>query len=256
MGMGTKVISVINEKGGVGKTTTAVNLSYFLVKIGKSVLLVDLDPSSNVNKSLGIDPYPEKSAYDLFYGKFSLEPDLVEAYGIKVIPGHKKLADLQYEMAARNGREKILKKELKKALAQYKDNFDYIIFDCPPSRGFLNTNAMVAATDIYAIVQAEYLSMQGFTELVDSFNDLKDDFDIEGELSRILVTMYQQNLKSSKNLDKEFEDSGISHLLFKTKIRRNTALSLAQEKGLPIGEYDDFCYGALDYGALALEVVK
>jgi len=252
----TKVIAIISEKGGVGKSTTAANLSYYLVKAGKNVLLFDLDPSRGINKVFGLESSPEKSSYDFFYGKFSFDLHLVDVHGIKVVPSHKKLANLQNEMSARIRRENILEKELKKALARYEDNFQYIIFDCPPNRGFLSENAMVASTDIYAIVEGEFLAIEAFSDLVNSFNELKEDLDIEAELSRILITKYQKNLTTSKYVDREFDESGIGDLLFKTKIRRNTALPLAQKKGVPIGEYDDDCYGALDYAALALEVVS
>lgn len=242
----TKIISIANHKGGVGKTTTTVNLAAGLNLKGKKVLCIDLDPQANLTQSLGIKDF-ECSVYDSLTQNSDLIP-IEKRNGFEVIPSHINLSGAEVELINEPGREYILKNLVNKIKA----NYDFIFIDCPPSLGLLTVNAFVASDRIIIPLQAEFLATQGLTKIIEIITKVKERINPEFELGGVILTQYNSRRVLNKDIRKSIEQH-FSDKLFETTIRENISLAEAPGLGLDIFEYNDKCIGSDDYAKLADE---
>ena len=247
-----RIISLVNQKGGVGKTTTTNNLGASLVKAGKRVLLIDLDPQANLSYSLGVRGEDYKSVYEVLRGTAKLK-DIILTHknGVDIAPSHINLSGVELELASQVGREQILKDAIK----EIADNYDYILIDCAPSLGVITLNALVASKEVFIPVQTEVLALQGMSKLLSTIELVRDRLNEELEVTGVIGTMYD----SRKSLSKEVIDTLNEHFsgkLFKTLIRSNVSLAESPSSGVDIITYKADSYGAKDYQALAEEVIK
>ncbi len=247
-------IAVINQKGGSGKTTTVVNLGYYLTEYGKKVLLVDLDPQSHTTIHLGFEP-PEikKSLYDLLVNQTPLNEVLKETKykNLYLIPSKIELASAEIELVNEVGREIILKKIIEKNKVKY----DYIIMDCPPSLGLLTLNALTTAREVFIPIQAEFFALEGLTKLFQTIKIIKDRINPELEITGIIITMYDKRKNICRDVEKKIQEY-FKEKVFKTRIRENVRLAEAPSYGKVIKEFDQNSHGAEDYKNLAKEVIK
>jgi chromosome partitioning protein len=247
-------IAVINQKGGSGKTTTVVNLGYYLAKFGKSVLLIDLDPQAHTTIHLGFDPPSiKKSLYNLLLNQTDLKEVLKETNykNLHLIPSKIDLASAEIELVNEVGREIILKKILEKNKVKY----DYIIMDCPPSLGLLTLNALTTAKEVFIPIQAEFFALEGLTKLFQTIKIVKERINPDLEISGIIITMYDKRKNICRDVEKKVEEH-FKDKVFKTRIRENVRLAEAPSYGKAIGDFDENSYGAEDYKKLAREVIK
>jgi chromosome partitioning protein len=244
-----KVLSISNHKGGVGKTTSAINIGAGLNKLGKKVLLIDLDPQANLSQSLGLTNQ-EKTIYGALKGDYKLEP-IVVLKGLDVIPSTLDLSGAEIELSSEPGREYILK-ELIEAI---RSDYDYIIIDSPPSLGLLTINSFTAADEILIPLQAQFLAMQGLAKLVEVVEKIKSRLNKELKMGGVFITQYD----GRKVLNRDVVETINAHFkseVFKTKIRDNIALAEAPAQGLDIFRYNAKSNGAEDYMNLAKEIIK
>ena len=248
-----KVISVANQKGGVGKTTTTVNLSTLLAKKGKKVLLIDTDPQGNATSGLGITKELENSVYDILVGETTFEETVQETAvkNLKVCPSNISLAGAEVELVSMISREQ----RLKSKLDMVKDQYDYILIDCPPSLGLITLNAFTASDSVLIPVQCEYFALEGLGQLLNTVNLVKKHLNKNLEIEGALLTMYDARTNLSNQVVKEvkkyFEDK-----VYKTVIPRNVRLSEAPSYGMPISLYDPKSKGAKAYEKFARELLK
>lgn len=243
-------IAVANHKGGVGKTTTAINLGTYLALKGKRVLLIDLDPQACLTLGLGIDASEmDTTAYELFLGK-NVDECIIETEveRLHLIPSKLDLAGAEVELTNEIGREFILSKALKKL-----EGYDYVLVDCPPNLGLFTINAMVACRNVLVPVQAEYFPLKGVDQLERVGEKIREGLDIPVKF-RYLITMVNQRTKLGKDVIKEIREKK-GDVVFKTVIPRNVKLAEAPSHGKPIALYDPECKGALAYSKLAEEVM-
>lgn len=245
-------IAIINQKGGVGKTTTAINVGSFLAKMGRQVLIVDLDPQGNATSGLGIDRHViEPTTYDLLFGRVTLDKSVrdTETNGLRIVPANSNLAASEIELSGLLSREFKLKEALSNAAS------DYILIDCPPSLGLLTINALSAAESIIIPVQAEYYALEGLSQLLDLIKRVQQSLNPSLELLGLVVTMYNSRTsladQVSMELKKHFGDK-----VFSTHIPRNVRLAEAPSFGKTIVEHDKWSKGARAYKQLAKEVEK
>lgn len=250
-----KVIAITNQKGGVGKTTTSVNLSAALAYLGKKVLLIDIDPQANATQGIGINRSQlELTVYDAIMENAPIE-DIVlhsQVENLDVIPANIDLAGVEIELSqVKSGREQ----RLKKALASVKNHYEYILIDCPPALGLLNTNALTAADSVLIPVQCEYYALEGLTQLLNTILLTQSVFNkkltIEGVLLTMLDLRTNLGVEVSQEVRKYFKEK-----VYDTYIPRNVRLSEAPSEGLNIFDYDNHSEGAKAYARLAKEVVK
>ena len=244
----TKIIAISNHKGGVGKTTSTLNIGAALAKLKKNVLLIDFDPQSHLSDSVGIED-PELSVYDLLKGTQVLPTNVLK--NLDILPSSIDLSGADVELSNEIGRELILKKQLAKLETQY----DYILIDCPPSLNLLTINAFVAAKEIYIPLQAEYLAFKGLSRLVDIIDKVKDSLNPELAITGVFVTRYD----SRKILNKQIVDISQQHFenkFFKTRIRENIAVAEAPSANQDIFSYAPRSNGAIDYLKLGKEILK
>ncbi|MBI5094267.1 MAG: ParA family protein [Candidatus Hydrogenedentes bacterium] len=247
------IIAIANQKGGVGKTTTAVNLSACLAAAGRRVLLVDLDPQGNATSGLGIDKNAvTHSLYDALVDDVPLRdiiaPTLMENLGI--VPSNKQLAGANVELVEMEEREH----RLRRSLHEIKESYDYIFVDCPPSLGLITLNGLVAATGVMIPLQCEYYALEGLSELLQTIKLVRDGLNPALQLHGVLLTMYQHT-----NLSEQVVADVRTHLgekVYETVIPRNVTLSEAPSFGKPIIFYDLKSAGARAYLALAREMVS
>jgi len=245
----SKVISISNHKGGVGKTTSSINIGAGLNKLGKNVLLIDLDPQANLSQSLGIIE-PDSNIYGALRGDYKLEPiEIVK--GLDIIPSTLDLSGAEVEMSGEAGREYILKEILEPLRASY----DYILIDSPPSLGLLTINAFTASDIVFIPLQAQYLALQGLTKLMEVIDKIKKRLNKELEIGGVFITQYDNRKVLNRDVVSTIEDH-FKDQVFKTKIRDNIALAEAPSMGLDIFRYQVKSYGAEDYLSLSKEIIK
>ena len=249
-----KIISVANQKGGVGKTTTSVNLSTLLAKRGKKVLLIDADPQGNATSGVGMDKNTELSVYDLIISDEVEIKDTIQKTEIKnlyICPSNINLAGAEVELVSMMSREYRMKEKLE----SIKDKFDYIIIDCPPSLGLITLNSFTASDSVLIPVQCEYYALEGLGQLINTINLVKKHLNKDLEVEGALLTMYdiRTNLSNQvvKEVNKYFENK-----VYKTVIPRNVKLSEAPSYGMPISIYDPRSKGAKSYDKFVKEFLK
>ena len=248
-----RVISIANQKGGVGKTTTAVNLSTILAKKGKKVMLIDADPQGNASSGLGLEKDVENSLYDVLINDVDIKDTLQDSCmkTLKVCPSNMDLAGAEVELVSQMSREQ----RLKEKVDAIKDEFDYIIIDCPPSLGLITLNSFTASDSVLIPVQCEYYALEGLGQLLNTINLVKKHLNKSLEIEGAVLTMYDMRTNLSNQVVKEvkryFEDR-----VYKTVIPRNIKLSEAPSFGMPITLYDAKSKGARAYEKLAREVLK
>jgi chromosome partitioning protein len=249
-----KIIVFANQKGGVGKTTSAVNVAAAMGARGKKTLLVDLDPQGNTSSGVGINKKNMRlSSYDVLIGRSSADSCVVETEfkNLYVMPSNISLAGAEFELVSLEKREY----RLKNALAIIKDAFDYIIIDCPPSLGILTVNALVAADGVIVPMQCEYYSMEGLSQLIATIRTCKRLYNSKLDLTGILITMYNGRLNLSSQVMDELKRYYAAKL-FKTTILRNVKLSEAPSYGKPVIYYEKHCKGTEAYFDVTDEILE
>lgn len=249
----TKIIAIINQKGGVGKSTTAINLGAALGEMGKQVLLVDLDPQGNCSSGLGVEKsLIQQCIYDVLLNDVPLEeviiPDIAE--GLDIAPATINLAGAEVELVSEMAREN----RLKDAVGGMRGKYDFILIDCPPSLGLLTVNALVAADKLLIPIQCEFYALEGVTKLLESMKRVKSRLNPTLDIYGILLTMYDSRTTLSKQVVDEVREY-FGRLVFVTPIPRTVKLSEAPSFGQPITQYDPKGRGALSYIELAKEVI-
>ena len=249
-----KVISLVNQKGGVGKTTTAINLTAALAEEGKKVLVIDIDPQGNTTSGFGIDKNDlDDTVYELILGECSINDCIIKEVlpNVSVLPSNVNLAAAEIELIGVEKKEYILKNEVD----WVKDQYDYILIDCPPSLSMLTVNAMTTATSVLVPIQCEYYALEGLSQLIHTVNLVKERLNPELDMEGVVFTMYD----SRTNLSMQVVENVKNHLnqkIYNTLIPRNIRLAEAPSYGIPITKYDPKSAGAEAYRNLAKEVMK
>ena len=248
-----RTIAIANQKGGVGKTTTSVNLSSLLANKGKKVLLIDADPQGNATSGLGLEKDVEKSLYDVLINEEPVENTLQDTIekNLKICPSNMNLAGAEVELVSQMSREHRLKEQLEGV----KDKFDYIFIDCPPSLGLITLNSFTAADSVLIPVQCEYYALEGLGQLINTINLVKKHLNKSLEIEGAILTMYDIRTNLSNQVVKEVKRY-FDNKVYKTVIPRNVRLSEAPSFGMPITIYDPKSKGAKSYEKLAKEFLK
>lgn len=250
--MTKRTIAILNQKGGVGKTTTTINLAAFLARSGKRVLVCDIDPQGNTTSGLGLDKQNlEITLYDVLFNRAEASNAIIEAgnLGIYLLPANADLAGAEVELAAKDNREFMLKKVLDEL------EYDYILIDCPPSLGLLSINALVAASDILIPVQTEYYALEGLSQLMATLQQVKAGLNPELNVLGVVLTMYDKRTSLSEQVVSEVRKH-FGSKVFETVIPRNVRLAEAPSFGKPIVEHDRWSKGSRAYKALAKELER
>ncbi|MAL16691.1 MAG: chromosome partitioning protein ParA [Balneola sp.] len=249
-----KVISIANQKGGVGKTTTAINLAASLAAVEHPTLVIDIDPQSNTTSGLGIDSKTvTNSVYEVMIGSTDIDETIrkTELDFLDLVPAHINLVGAEIEMIDREERERILKK----AIESVRDKYDFVIIDCPPSLGLLTINALTASDSIVIPVQCEYFALEGLGQLLNTIKIVRQHLNPELDIEGVLLTMYDTRTRLSNQVADEvkryFDDR-----VFKSVISRNVRLAEAPSFGKPALLYDSTSVGSKNYLALAREIIK
>lgn len=249
----TRVIATINQKGGVGKSTTVINLAACLGENNKKVLIVDFDPQGNSSSGFGIEKDElENDIYDVILNEVPIENVIQDTCEPKVfvVPATIQLAGAEIELVNTMARESVLKE----ALESVKDEFDYVIIDCPPSLGLLTINALIAADSLLIPIQCEYYALEGVTKLLESMNMVKKRMNPDLEIFGVVMTMFDSRTTLSKQVVDEVENF-FGKKMFKTVIPRNVKIAEAPSHGMPVSMYARISKGAAAYAKLAKEVV-
>ena len=248
-----KVIEIANQKGGVGKTTTSVNLSACLGELGQRVLLIDIDPQGNATSGLGIDKGKiEKSIYDVLVDDIPIKDTVIgtEVDNLKVLPATIQLAGAEIELVASMSCET----KLKKAIDKIKNEYDFVIIDCPPSLGLLTINSLTAANSILVPIQCEFYALEGLSQLLKTITLIQDNLNQDLVLEGVVLTMFDSRTNLSGQVVQEVKNH-FQQKVFKTIIPRNVRLSEAPSFGRPVIKYDPKSKGAEVYYNLAKEVL-
>jgi chromosome partitioning protein len=245
------IIAVLNQKGGVGKTTTTINLAAYLAKSSRSVLLADLDPQGNSTSGLGLDKQNLGSTlYDALFSQVQAASAIQEvSHNLSIMPSNADLAGAEVELVAAAGRETQLKRVLSGL------NYDYILIDCPPSLGLLTINALAAANSVLIPVQAEYYALEGLSQLLSVIQQVRAALNPGLDVLGVLITLYDSRNSLSEQVRKELQNY-FGAKLFETVVPRNVRLAEAPSFGRTIIEHDKWSKGARAYKALAKEVLK
>ena len=249
-----KILSIVNQKGGVGKTTTTINLAACLSKMKRKVLLVDLDPQSNATRGSGIDAASINcSINDVLLGRNNINDAIIgsEVDGFDLLPATPDLTESEVNLISKNDREFILKEKLHQVSKRY----DYILMDCPPSLNILTVNSLVSATGVLIPVQCEFYALQGLSELINTIKQIQQSSNENLKIEGILRTMFDSRNNLSTDVSEQLKEH-FSDDLYKTKIPRNIRVAEAPSHGMSILQYDGLSKGSLSYYSLAGEVVK
>ena len=248
-----KIISIANQKGGVGKTTTSINMAALLGKRGKKVLLVDADPQGNATSGLGISKDCEFSTYDILINDVEISNTIqsCKVKNLDVCPTNMSLAGAEVELVSAVGREYRMKDKLDKA----KDHYDFILIDCPPSLGLITLNSLAASDSVLIPVQCEYFALEGVGELLKTVDLVRKYYNRNLTIEGAVLTMYDSRTKLSNQVVKEV-NKFFENRVFETVIPRNVRLSEAPSYGLPITIYDPRSKGAKSYEKLVKEFLK
>ena len=249
-----RIIAVANQKGGVGKTTTAINLSSSLVELGKKVLTIDMDPQGNTTSGLGIDKNEvDATVYELILDEATIEESVNTSImeGLDVIASNINLSGAEVELISIENKEFLLKEKIN----PIKDNYDFIIIDCPPSLNLLTINAMTTANSILVPIQCEYYALEGLSQLIHTIDLIKDRLNPELEIEGVVFTMFDGRTNLSLQVVENVKEN-LDHNIYKTIIPRNIRLAEAPSYGMPINMYDRRSTGAEAYRLLAEEVIQ
>ena len=249
-----RIIAVANQKGGVGKTTTSINLAACLAEKGKKVLAVDMDPQGNLTSGLGVDKDSvEKSIYELIIGEVDIKEVINKEVleNLDIIPTSIDLSAAEIELIGVDDKEYILRN----AIDQVKDQYDFVIIDCPPSLSMLTINAMTTADSVIVPIQCEYYALEGLSQLIHTVELVKDRLNSKLEIEGVVFTMYDARTNLSLQVVENVKDN-LQQNIYKTIIPRNIRLAEAPSYGLPINKYDSKSTGAESYMRFADEVIE
>lgn len=248
------IVAIANQKGGVGKTTTAINLSAALAENGKRVLLIDLDPQGNASTGLGISHENRvQSVYELLFGRVSLQ-DIVlstDVEGLSIVPSNADLSSADVEMAAQSSRARMLKKALKDG--DFVQAYDYVLIDCPPALGLLTVNALVAADSVLVPLQSEFFALEGLSQLMLTIREVRENLNPDLRIEGVLLTMFDGRNNLSLQVEKDARDN-LGSLVLETVVPRTVRLSEAPSHAKPVLSYDPNSKGSAAYRALAQEL--
>ena len=248
-----RIIAIANQKGGVGKTTTSINLSACLAELGKKVLAIDMDPQGNMTSGLGIDKNNvEYTIYDLIIGEADVEKVIcTEALeNLDVLPANVDLSAAEIELIGVDNKEYIIRDEIEKV----KENYDYIIIDCPPSLSMLTINAMTTADTVLVPIQCEYYALEGLSQLIHTIDLVKERLNPKLEMEGVVFTMYDARTNLSLQVVENVKEN-LNKTIYKTIIPRNIRLAEAPSHGMQINLYDPKSAGSENYRLLAEEVI-
>lgn len=249
-----RIIAIANQKGGVGKTTTAINLSASVASLGKKVLAIDMDPQGNMSSGLGVDKNEvEKTVYDLIIGNIGIEECIYEEVieNLDVLPSNIDLSAAEIELIGVDNKEYILRDEVNKV----KEKYDFIIIDCPPALSMLTINAMTTSDSVLVPIQCEYYALEGLSQLIHTIELVQERLNPELEIEGVVFTMYDARTNLSLQVVENVKDN-LNQNIYKTIIPRNVRLAEAPSYGMPINLYDPKSKGTESYLLLAEEVIN
>ena len=248
-----RIIAIANQKGGVGKTTTSINLAASIAEMGKRVLAIDLDPQGNMTSGLGVDKNEvENTVYELMLDECSTNESIQDTVvkGLRLIPSNVNLAGAEIELLGINDKEYILKT----AVDYIRDDYDFIVIDCPPSLNLLTVNAMTTADTVLVPIQCEYYALEGLSQLIHTINLVQERLNPNLQMEGVVFTMYDVPTKLSNQVVENVKEN-LDTKIYETMIPRNIRLAEAPSYGIPINMYDSKSAGAESYRKLAKEIV-